>query len=85
MTEFLISYLEFILNFLMNRVEAFTHWWMWVFLFIPALVNLIYTVIGVTLLTAPVWLPIRMMFNKAPLISFSVKSNEKAGIVRSPK
>ena len=43
-------------------VAAFSHWWMYAFFLIPALGYTLFFVLKWAFLTAPIWIPINLIF-----------------------
>lgn len=56
------NYFALIWNAFQADVSAFSHWWMYAFLLIPALGYSFFFVLKWTFLTAPIWIPINMIF-----------------------
>ena len=67
--EILEAYLNLLWNSFQSDVSILSNWWMWAALLIPAAGYIVFMLVKWTLLTMPIWIPIkliRMLFSKGP-------------------
>jgi hypothetical protein len=63
MLEILEAYLNFIWSTFQYDMEVFSQGWMYYWLLIPAVFYFIFFFIKWAVITAPIWLPVRLFFN----------------------
>jgi hypothetical protein len=62
MQEILNQYLQLLWKAFQYDIETFSQVWLYVWLLIPAFCYFIFFLIKWVVLTAPIWLPLRMVF-----------------------
>lgn len=58
--EWIDKYFEFLLEQLAHDTEMFTHWWMWVFICIPAVIYFVFCCIKWSIILFPVLLALKV-------------------------